>query len=679
MAKKRPATAKRPVPAQIDDPAPGPSLGTIRDAIHGVIDVSPPFVARILRSPMIDRLRRIKQLSFASYAFVSADHTRYAHALGTMHVMKSMLEKFGFQEFVTDSLLRDLRNAFPQVFEGIKSTAQKKQLVCEHLLAAALLQDVGELPYNMASSVLLRPHQIFTKRAQECVGNSNKPWDPKDIFTLGMLADPRSKDSLQGFDVQLLAYLISGHIDRSRTETSGLLTLRQMLDGVVDADRLDYVFRDAHHTVGVRDSPGAVIGSLVRYDSSGPIFSDPGPVADFLATRASLWSKVYLAPQNRFRLVLLVTVLRQAFQVFGGADIGFLGGIHINSATKDAELTPDAFLSLDDISLNSTLSLMSSDKRFLARMGDHARRALELLLGDQANYQHHWLLISEPAPLEKRYAILDSLPSDFFYDTLSDYRNHAIYSPSAIRIEADEFRFLENGVLTIESCSGALSGLFRTSVSPLPVDNSILAFFPVEGGVGKAWDDIREAVKSNGLAAELLLADPFLPAYVADTRKKKGFKKPCIFISYAVEDIDIAARLANALFAQKRCYLFYGKTYQGLGNTPARNSIMAIKEAGAVVIIASKALSVKLQKGEPRPYVAQEFSALRDRLLTEKNRIPVVAAPADDASEVTGIKWTDFGFDSAPFLGTRSLRRASEIEFREFVDELLQRLEARTI
>jgi dCTP deaminase len=74
------------------------NAGGIYDPVHGSVTFagyeipgSLPSIARILDAPMMRRLRLIKQNSFASYRFLSADHTRYFHALGTMQVLKKLI------------------------------------------------------------------------------------------------------------------------------------------------------------------------------------------------------------------------------------------------------------------------------------------------------------------------------------------------------------------------------------------------------------------------------------------------------------------------------------------------------------------------------------------------------------------------------------------------------------
>ena len=73
-----------------------------------------------------------------------------------------------------------------------------------------------------------------------------------------------------------------------------------MLDGVVDADRIDYVARDGLHTLGSGFVPATVIENLCYYTETGPVFSESEPVIAFLTAYAQLWSSVYFAPKTVF-------------------------------------------------------------------------------------------------------------------------------------------------------------------------------------------------------------------------------------------------------------------------------------------------------------------------------------------------------------------------------------------
>ena len=59
----------------------------IRDAIHGDIEIPEPYY-QIIHTPEFQRLSRIKQLATAPVAFSNATHTRYAHSIGTFHIME---------------------------------------------------------------------------------------------------------------------------------------------------------------------------------------------------------------------------------------------------------------------------------------------------------------------------------------------------------------------------------------------------------------------------------------------------------------------------------------------------------------------------------------------------------------------------------------------------------------
>src|SRR6516225_5324119 len=78
---------------------------------------------KLLQTPALQRLRRIKQLGFSEFVYPGATHTRLSHVLGAMQMARRML----------DVLQRN--NAFGEVenFEPQRSAT----------LAAALLHDVG--------------------------------------------------------------------------------------------------------------------------------------------------------------------------------------------------------------------------------------------------------------------------------------------------------------------------------------------------------------------------------------------------------------------------------------------------------------------------------------------------------------------------------------------------------
>ena len=57
----------------------------IRDNIHGTINIS-VFEDLVISHPMVQRMRRIKQLAFLQYVFPGASHSRFEHSLGVMHL-----------------------------------------------------------------------------------------------------------------------------------------------------------------------------------------------------------------------------------------------------------------------------------------------------------------------------------------------------------------------------------------------------------------------------------------------------------------------------------------------------------------------------------------------------------------------------------------------------------------
>ena len=95
------------------------------DAIHGDIDIRDATdssksgtITKLLKSSVLERLRRIKQLGFTSHSYPSADHSRYAHALGTMHMMRMLFNRLFIVQGLKPEILIALTDCFRDVFDN---------------------------------------------------------------------------------------------------------------------------------------------------------------------------------------------------------------------------------------------------------------------------------------------------------------------------------------------------------------------------------------------------------------------------------------------------------------------------------------------------------------------------------------------------------------------------------
>lgn len=686
-----------------NDPIARAGLQSIYDAVHGTIDVrddsrcgTTGVISRLLTSPSLDRLRRVEQLGFASHKFIAADHSRYAHSIGTMHMMRLILQRIIDRNGPPLDQLALLDECFPQAFGGGGAGASPQTLLLgrfvQHMLVAALVQDVGELPYNMASQYVCEPHDQLIAEIRDWVPiRSTGAWTGKEIFAVGCLRQLWLDGEPEGIDKQLLVYLITG-AGPEGVQVDRLRAFRHMLDGVVDADRLDYVFRDGYHTVGTLGGPTAVIDSLIGYDENGPLFVEPGPVSQFLAARAHLYATVYLSPPNRFRLVVLVHLLKEiasnprcAKSVFERDDDGH-------------KLLIQEFMRLDDVSLSERIRKLSRCEDIIGGFGGRAQTAIKVFVRGEPKFKPYWL----PAPLKRAtLAQADLLPDDMFWDTFTDVGG-PLYASGSVRVIDEQYKYanLRRGVdemspIPLEDCGGPFNLVAKQKSFMLPADESaavrrggeetaleaglrpmpgcVLLFEPEKKASGR-WGAFEQAALNGSAYGPLMESDPLTPHAVEPiTFGKTDWDGPNIFISFASSDRFVVRKIMASLHKKRRRYCALDGWAPGYGLDKVENSIRYLDKAQAAILVVSDEYR-RAFRDAGRP-VRHEIDHLRANP-TQWVIVPVAADPFPMLTDA--LPWKDLGFAAnAPWMGEKDLRELPTPDVDRVMQLVLEHIDSK--
>ena len=215
----------------------------INDSIYGNVEISEQELG-LIDTPVFQRLHRIKQLGATDLVYPGATHTRFAHSIGTMHMMG---------QFISAAWKHGGR---PDSDEG------------EKLRIAALLHDIGHYPFS------------------HTVENAVKRLGGVGHEEFGaLLLRKFLADKLETYKPSEIADLFSGR----GSGTSPLIS------SALDADKADYLMRDSYNA-GVpygRVSIQRLIGT-VSYAKNGIIFEkDEIAAEDFLIGRYHMYRSVY--------------------------------------------------------------------------------------------------------------------------------------------------------------------------------------------------------------------------------------------------------------------------------------------------------------------------------------------------------------------------------------------------
>ncbi|WP_411030843.1 HD domain-containing protein [Spongiimicrobium sp. 3-5] len=282
-------------------------LKILNDPIYGFIRIPNTLVSNLIEEPYFQRLRRISQMGMSYLVYPGAHHTRFHHALGSMHLMQQVLQ-----------VLR---------YKGVDISKEEEQ----GLLSAILLHDIGHGPFSHALE-----HSLVSGVGHEAIS----------LFFMESL-NRKFNGSLT-----MAIEIFKGSYHKK--------FLNQLVSSQLDMDRLDYLKRDSFYT-GVAEGNinaerlitmlNVLDGELVVEEKG--IYS----VEKFLMARRFMYWQVYLHKTGIVAEQLLIKILTRAKHLLNNTIdlkaskplLFFMGG-KIDKRNFDTKAL-DMFAQLDDVDL----------------------------------------------------------------------------------------------------------------------------------------------------------------------------------------------------------------------------------------------------------------------------------------------------------------------------------------
>ena len=241
-----------------------------KDPVHRYIHVRDKLIWDLIGTTEFQRLRRIKQLGTSYLTFHGAEHSRFNHSLGVYEIVRRILE----------------------IFQDRPNWNNEERLLC---LSAALLHDVGHGPFSHSfEKVFHLDHEVWTREI--ILGNTeiNTILRKVDDTFPKKVADVIEKT----YENKLVVSLISSQID---------------------ADRMDYLQRDAFYTgvsYGHFDMERILRVMRPREDQVVIKKSGMHAVEDYIMSRYQMYWQVYFHPVTRSAEVILCKILHRAKKLY---------------------------------------------------------------------------------------------------------------------------------------------------------------------------------------------------------------------------------------------------------------------------------------------------------------------------------------------------------------------------
>ncbi len=396
-------------------------IKVLRDPVHGYIHVSYEVVWQCINSDWFQRLRRIKQLGGASMVYHGAEHTRFSHSLGVYEIVRRMVNE-----------VSDLQACL----------SEEEKLVG---MLAGLLHDIGHGPYSHAfERVMHGNHEQYS-----CL-----------IIEGGTSITRILEECMEGLSTKVADVI---------RHTSDTPLLEQLISGQLDADRMDYLLRDAYYT-------GTTYGEfdlerilrVLRVENQRLVVKESGiyAIENYIMARYHMYWQIYYHPVARsFEWMLDLLFKRLKELKTNGLEMDCVS--FFEDVLEEKMMDLDAYYALDEA--RCMVGFMRCKQSGDAILSDLADRLLSRRLFD---YQE-----ANVANVEKVLTALEACGYNREYYHVVDQVEQLPYSPYTDKSTLIYVRMHGGDILELSKVSSIVA-----AVSKGRKHSDVRVFYPKEIG-----------------------------------------------------------------------------------------------------------------------------------------------------------------------------------------------------
>ncbi|MEK4146081.1 HD domain-containing protein [Robertmurraya sp. FSL W8-0741] len=273
-----------------------------KDPVHRYVHVRDQVIWDLIGTKEFQRLRRIKQLGTSFLTFHGAEHSRFNHSLGVYEIIRRIVD---------------------DVFVDRPKWNKEDRLLS---LCAGLLHDLGHGPFSHSfEKVFALDHEYFTQAI--ILGNT-------EVNAVLSRVEPNFP--------KRVAEVIG--------KTSENKIVISLISSQIDADRMDYLQRDAYFTgVSYGHFDMERILRVMRPHEDQVVIKKTGmhAVEDYIMSRYQMYWQVYFHPVTRSAEVILTKILHRAKELYHDQYVFQQEPTHFTSIFEDT-LTLEDYLKLDE-------------------------------------------------------------------------------------------------------------------------------------------------------------------------------------------------------------------------------------------------------------------------------------------------------------------------------------------